>query len=56
MDQYLEWEQLTLIQQLNCVCDTLAKQAITTSTLHSYHSRQSQLLPKEDVALIIYSG
>ncbi len=25
MDQYLEWDQLTLIQQLNCVCDTLAK-------------------------------
>ncbi len=24
MDQYLKWEQLTLNQQLNCVCDTLA--------------------------------
>ena len=54
MDQYLDWEQLTLIQQLNCVCDTLAKLAITTATLHGYHIRQFHLLPKEDVALIIW--
>ncbi len=53
MDRYLEWDQLTLIQQLNCVCDTLAKRAIT-ALLHGYHSRQSQLLSKEDVALIIW--
>jgi hypothetical protein len=45
-----------LIQQLNCVCDTLAKQAITIALLHGYHSRQSQLLPKEDVALIIWGN
>ncbi len=56
MDQCLKWEQLTLIQQLNCVCDTLAKQAITTATLQGYHSRQSQLLPKEDVALVIWGN
>jgi hypothetical protein len=56
MDQYLEWRQLTLIQQLNCVCDTLAKRAIITATLHGYNSRQSQLLPKEDVALIIWGS
>ncbi len=29
MDKYLLWHQLSLIQQLNCVCDTLAKQAVT---------------------------
>jgi hypothetical protein len=56
MDQYLKWEQLTLIQQLNCVCDTLAKRAIITATLQGYHSRQSQLLPKEDVALVIWGN
>ena len=56
MDQYLEWEQLTLIQQLNCVCDNLAKWAITTATLPGYHSRQSQLIPKEDVVLIIWGN
>ena len=54
MDQYLDWEQLTLIQKLNCACDTLAKLAITTATLHGYHIRQFHLLPKEDVALIIW--
>ncbi len=56
MDRYLEWDQLTLIQQLNCVCDTLAKQTIATALLHGYHSRQSQLLSKEDVALIIWGN
>ena len=45
-----------MLQQLNCVCDTLAKRAITTALLHGYHSRQSQLLPKEDVALIIWGN
>jgi hypothetical protein len=25
MDRYLKWEQLSLIQQCNCVCNTLAK-------------------------------
>ena len=30
----------------------LAKRAIATATLCGYHSRQSQLLPKEDVVLI----
>ena len=54
MDQYLKWEQLTLMQQLNCVCDTLAKESITTVIIHGYHDRQSQLLPKEDVALVIW--
>jgi hypothetical protein len=34
----------------------LTKRAITTATLHGYHSRQSQLLPKEDVALIIWGS
>jgi hypothetical protein len=54
MDQYLKWEQLMLTQQLNCVCNTLAKKSITTAIIHGYHVRQSQLLPKEDVALVIW--
>jgi hypothetical protein len=54
MDQYLKWEQLKLTQQLNCVCNTLAKKSITTAIIHGYHDRQSQLLPKEDVALVIW--
>ncbi len=56
MDQYLKWEQLTLMQQLNCVCNTLAKKSITTEIIHGYHDRQSQLLPKEDVALVIWGN
>ncbi len=54
MDKYLKREQLTLTQQLNCVCNTLAKKSITTAIIHRYHNRQSQLLPKEDVALVIW--
>jgi hypothetical protein len=54
MDQCLKREPLTLMQQLNCVCDTLAKKSITTAIIHRYHDRQSQLLPKEDVALVIW--
>jgi hypothetical protein len=44
------------MQQLNCVCDMLAKKSITTAIIHGYHDRQSQLLPKEDVALIIWGN
>jgi hypothetical protein len=56
MDRYLKWEQLSLIQQLNCVCNTLAKQAITAATLQGYNNRQSQFLSKEDVALVIWGN
>ena len=44
----LKWEQLTLTQQLNCVCDTLVKRLVTTAINHGYHDRPTQLLPKED--------
>ena len=53
MDQYLLWHQLTLKQQTNCVCDTLAKNAITKAMREGYHHRTEQLLPTEDVALIV---
>jgi hypothetical protein len=53
MDDYLLWHQLSLTQQLNCVCDTLAKGAIKKALLQGYHTRRTQLLPREDVALII---
>ncbi len=43
-----------LVQQLNCVCNTMAKRLITLAIHHSYHGRQSQFLPKEDVALVIW--
>ncbi len=53
MDRYLKWEQPTLTQQLNCVCNTLAKKSITTAIIQGYNDRQSQLLPNKDGALII---
>ncbi len=56
MDRLLKWEQLMLAQQLNCVCDTMAKKYITLAINHSYHGRQSQILPKEDVALVIWGN
>jgi hypothetical protein len=56
MDRLLKWEQLTLVQQLNCVCNTMAKRSITLGINHGYHGRQSQFLPKEDVALVIWGN
>jgi len=56
MNKYLLWHQLSLIQQLNCVCDTLAKQAVTLAMTHGYHDRPTQLLPKEDVAVVIWGN
>jgi hypothetical protein len=56
MDRRLKWEQLTLTQQLNCVCNTLVKRSVTTVIYHGYHNRPTQLLPKEDVALIIWGN
>ena len=56
MDRMLKWEQLTLTQQINCVCDTLAKRSVTTAINHGYHDRPTQLLPKEDAALVIWGN
>jgi len=53
MDDYLLWHQMTTVQQMNCVCDTLAKKSITTAIREGYHNRPTQMLPREDVALII---
>ncbi len=56
MDKYLLWHQLSLIQQLNCVCTTLAKQAVTLAMTQGYHDRPTHLLPKEDVAVVIWGN
>ena len=56
MDKYLLWHQLSLIQHLNCVCDTLAKQAVMSAMTQGYHNRSTQLLPKEDVAVVIWGN
>ena len=56
MDRRLKWEQLTLTQKLNCICNILAKRSVITAINHGYHDRPTQLLPKEDVALVIWGN
>ncbi len=46
MDRMLGWEQLSLPQQLNCVCNALAKCSVTTAINNGYHDRPTQLLSK----------
>ncbi len=56
MDKYLAWNQLNLMQQMNCVCNMLAKKAVAIFLLEGYHNRTTQLLPNEDVALVIWGN
>jgi hypothetical protein len=56
MDKYLLWHQLLLIQQLNCVCNTLAKQAMTLAMTEGVYERTTQLLTREDVAVVIWGN
>jgi hypothetical protein len=54
MYQHLSWTQFSLTQQLNCVCDTLAKQAVSSAIIEGYNDGHTQLLPREDVALLVW--
>jgi hypothetical protein len=54
MDQHLSWAQLSLPQQLKCVCDTLIKRAVTTAIIKGYHNGPTSILAWEDVALIVW--
>jgi len=36
MDKYLLWHQFSLVQQLNCVCDTTAKRAVQRAITAGY--------------------
>ena len=57
MDRHLTWDQLTLTQQLNCICNTLAnKRLITLALTLGYHDRMTQLLPNENVAMLIWGN
>ncbi len=53
MDQHLLWTQLSLTQQLNCMSDTLAKQAVSSAIIEGYNNGHTQLLPREDVVLLV---
>jgi hypothetical protein len=56
MDQYLPWNKLNLMQHINCVCNTLAKKALTNAIISGYHDRPTQLLSCKDVALVIWGN
>ncbi len=56
MDKYLLWLLLSLPQQLNCICDMLAKHAVTLAMTEGSYNRPTQLLPKEDVAVVIWGN
>jgi hypothetical protein len=56
MDQFLPWDQLSLMQQLNCICNTLAKKALTSAIISGCHDRPTQILQCEDVALVIWGN
>ena len=47
------WHQLTLLQQLNCICDTLAKAAVTRSLTTTVRRIPEQVLPTESVAVFV---
>jgi hypothetical protein len=53
MDRYLLWHQLSLPQQLNCIRDMLAKHTMTLATMEGPYNRPTQLLPREDVAVVL---
>ena len=55
MNDTLSWEQLTLEQQLNCDCDTLAKASVTKAleTALDTGLEHAGLLPKEAVGLFV---
>ena len=56
MDDVLQWEDLTLEQQLNVQCDFLAKKAVSTATKTFQEGKDllsTDLLPLEHVALYI---
>ena len=55
MDDKLGWEQLSLEQQLNCNCDTLAKAAVSRAIdkLRDKRRLSTDLLPMESVGLFV---
>jgi hypothetical protein len=44
------------LQKLNCVCNTLVKRAVASAIIQGYHKTPKQLLPREDVVLIVWGN
>ena len=47
------WHQLTLLQQLNCICNTLAKAAVTRSLTTTVSHIPEKVLPTESAAVFV---
>jgi hypothetical protein len=45
MDQHLSWSHLSITQQLNCICDMLAKRAVIIAIIDGCHKGQTLILP-----------
>jgi hypothetical protein len=56
MDKYLLWHQLSLIQQLNCVCNTTVKRAVHKAIMTGYTSTPTQILTREDISIVIWGN
>jgi hypothetical protein len=56
MDKYLLWHQLSLVQQLKCACNTTAKGAVQRAISTGYTSTPTQILPQEDIAILIWGN
>ena len=52
-DRYKLWHQLTLVQQLNCLCDTLAKRAVADSLDPLSRPIGKQVLPRESASIFV---
>lgn len=55
MDDLLPWDQLSLAEQLNCMCDSLAKSALQKGSEDGYHDK-SNMLPCELTAVVFDVG
>jgi hypothetical protein len=54
MNRFLKWEQLILMQQLNCICDTLAK--IHYNSTKPRLSQQADFPPPQGRCGPVYMG
>ena len=52
-DRYKLWYQFSLVQQLNYLCDTLAKRAVADSLDSSPRTIGKQVLPRESVSICV---
>ena len=55
MDDLIPWTNLSLPEQLNCMCDALAKDALLQG-LRSKHKNRRNILPREHSAVFFHAG